>query len=773
MKFVASGVAATHAGVDAEDEVWESLKEAYGPDATGVAFRRYPVVDEADGRFDRELDVLVLSREHGLVVLEVKGYTIDQIARIEGERWVLSGTSQDAAAPYTQVREQGFRLLSHFTKEPSLMDRRANCVVAMHPVVALPNVTREEWVAKGFDDLPAAPRVITGDELTPAALRDRFDSLPDADSLSTSEYGDARAVLSGGQPISGERFPDAGKGEGATTGTDDEGATGTDGGNATGTDGGASTVANCTDATGVGDGGPSRADLFDELESGLKRLDDAQEEFAMQVPDGPQQVRGIAGSGKSIVLAQKAAQLHARHPEWNVVLTFQTRALYEAAREAVHRYYAYFADDDVDWSRLQVMHAWGGKTSRGLYYDAAQAAGVAPRTFSDAKAAFGDADGGLLANCCEEVLESGQPQERYDAILVDEAQDFEPGFLQLCHAVLKPPKRLVWAYDEAQSLQSLQAPSPTAVFGTDDDGAPVVDLKGQYEGGVRKSIVMRKAYRTPRPVLLTAHGLGMGLLRDAGAVQALTTQRGWESLGYEVERGDFRRHGEPVEVVRPDAHSPHPLRDREAARPFLSVSRAHSRAGEVEHVADAVAADVHEEGLAPEEVLVVPLGDVGDSRDFGDRVADALAKRGVDANRVWKGNVDDFREDGAVTVSRINRAKGNEAASVHVAGVDRVADDDRRADLVTRRNELFVGLTRTQAWASLSGVDHGVFDEVERVREQATGPFPALEFPAPTPDDLDRRLGGEEGAETDGDGDGEDGTGGENATLDDFEWVEQ
>jgi len=750
MEFVASGVAATHAGVEAEDEVWTALKATFESDDDGVAFRRYPVVDEADGRFDRELDVCLLTREYGLVVVEVKGFTIDQIARIDGERWELAGTRQDAAAPYTQVREQGFRLLSHFTKEPSLMDRRANCVVAMHPVVALPNVTREEWTERGFDRVPAAPRLITGDELTPVTLRDRFESLPDTDPLSASEYADARAVLSGGQPISGERFP----GAGSQSPTDGSGAEVPE-------DGG---IADDDNAP-VGEEnavGPTRSALFEEVRSGLKRLDDDQERFALQVPDGPQQVRGIAGSGKSIVLAQKAAQLHARHPEWTVVLTFQTRALYETVRDAVETYYAYFADGDVDWSRLQVMHAWGGRTSRGLYYDAAQAAGVNPRTFSDARDAFGDADGGLLANCCAEVLENGNPQERYDAILVDEAQDFDSEFLRLCHAVLKPPKRLVWAYDEAQSLQSLQAPSPTAIFGTDDAGDPVVDLQGQYEGGVQKSMVMRKAYRTPRPVLLTAHGLGMGLLRDDGAVQALTTQRGWESLGYEVERGDFRRHGEPVEVVRPDDHSPHPLRDREAARPFLSVSQAHSRAGEAELLADAVARDVLEEGLPPEEVLVVSLGGVRESREFGERVRDALAGRGVTATLVWDGDVDTFREDGAVTISRINRAKGNEAASVHVAGVDRVADDGRRADLVTRRNELFVALTRAQAWASLTGVSHDIFEEVARVREQATGPFPALEFPAPTPDALSRRMGDAD----------ERANAGENATLDDFEWVE-
>jgi superfamily I DNA and RNA helicase len=743
MEFVASGVAATHAGVDAEDETWGALKDAFGPADAGVAFRRYPVVDDADGRFDREIDVLLLTREHGLVVLEVKGYTAEQIARIEGERWVLSGTRQDAAAPYTQVREQGFRLLSHFTKEPSLMDQRANCVVAMHPVVVLPNVTREAWRARGFESIPASPRVVTGDELTPAALRDRFASLPDTEPLSSSEYADARAVLSGGQPISGERFPDA------TAGTTRSESTG--------------------EGAGTGDGassGPTRRALYEEVRTGLTRLDEAQERFALQVPDGPQQVRGIAGSGKSVVLAQKAAQMHARNPEWRIVLTFQTRALYQTAREAVERYYAYFADDDVDWSRLQVMHAWGGKTSRGLYYDAAQAAGVRPRTFSDAKAAFADADGGLLANCCEEVLADGTPQERYDAILVDEAQDFDPGFLRLCHAVLKPPKRLVWAYDEAQSLQSLQAPSPKAVFGTDETGDPVVDLTGRYEGGVQKSVVMRKAYRTPRPVLLSAHALGMGLLRPAGAVQALTTQRGWESLGYEVERGDFRRQGDPVEVVRPDEHSPHPLRDREPARPFITTREAHSRPGEVQHVADAVVRDVEREGLDPEDVLVVTLGDVGASRRFGERVRDALAERDVAANIVWEGDVDAFREDGAVTVSRINRAKGNEAASVHVTGVDRVAADDRRADLVTRRNELFVALTRTQAWTTLSGTSHEVFEEIERVREQATGPFPALTFPAPAPGDLSRHLG-DAAATTD-----EDSKAAANATLDDFEWVD-
>lgn len=74
---------------------------------------------------------------------------------------------------------------------------------------------------------------------------------------------------------------------------------------------------------------------------------------------------------------------------------------------------------------------------------------------------------------------------------------------------------------------------------------------------------------------------------------------------------------------------------------------------------------------------------------------------------------DTFGHEGAVTVSRIHQAKGNEADVVYVLGFDNIAKQE--AD-VNARNQVFVALTRTKGWAHLSGVgEHPLFDEMKTV----------------------------------------------------------
>lgn len=701
MRFISSEHRSTHSGAAAEREVWDRLKAAFGPDDTGVGYRRYPIVDRTAGEFDREADFLLFLQDAGLVVVECKGYESDHVQAIEGDKWVLRNTSQPSSAPHSQAFDHSTRVLRHFMAESDLCDRRGNCVVAANALVALPNITREEWESRGFHEGPSAPPVVLGDELSPVALRERIRSLPHAEPLSDAEYETARAVLSGGQPISGDRGPEL---------VDDV----------------------------------SKAGLYETVDKGLNRLDEKQEEIGLQIPNGPQRIRGIAGSGKTLLMAKKAAQMHAKHPDWNIVVTFHARSLYETVTENVRRFYAFFSpeDPDPDWDRLEILHGWGGKNRQGLYYRVAKTAGVSPIDFGEAKERFDDGTYNLLHSCCEQALEDGEIQETYDAILIDEAQDFDPGFYRLCYEALEPPKRLIWAYDEAQNLQTLTVPTAEEIFGTDDDDDPLVDLRGAYEGGIQKSQVMRKAYRTPRPVLMLAHTFGMGLRRDGGAVQAITDQDGWDDIGYEVLSGDFRKHGEPIELTRPEEHSPHPLADEDDARPFVRFESFGRKRAEVEFVADRIAADVNDDGLAPEEVMVVTLGAYPTSKRAGEDLADALDARDVDSNLVWDGDRDVFAEEGAVTVARINRAKGNQAAMVYVLGIEHVAEDSRRADLVQRRNEAFVALTRTEAWCTITGTgeDVAVFDEIEDLLGQVSGADPVVRFPAPHPDDLEREM---------------------------------
>jgi superfamily I DNA and RNA helicase len=104
----------------------------------------------------------------------------------------------------------------------------------------------------------------------------------------------------------------------------------------------------------------SRGSILKEIEKEIANLDRWQKQAAIETPEGPQRIRGLAGSGKTVVLALKAAYLHAQHPNWNIVLTFQSRALYQQLIDLIRRFSFEHLGDEPDWDKLHIMHAWGG-----------------------------------------------------------------------------------------------------------------------------------------------------------------------------------------------------------------------------------------------------------------------------------------------------------------------------------------------------------------------------------------------------------------------------
>ena len=71
----------------------------------------------------------------------------------------------------------------------------------------------------------------------------------------------------------------------------------------------------------------SRGAKLKRLEDSIATLDHRQNRAVVETVDGVQRIRGLAGSGKTIVLALKAAYLHTQHPDWRIAVTFNTRSL--------------------------------------------------------------------------------------------------------------------------------------------------------------------------------------------------------------------------------------------------------------------------------------------------------------------------------------------------------------------------------------------------------------------------------------------------------------
>ena len=632
------------------------------------------------------------------MVIEVKSLSLDMIGNVSGYRWYLTRPYYGKLTlnPYEQARRQA-QLLGELAIRKAELPQ-----LATRALVALPLIEREAWDER-FGTLLGEVPMLFADQLTPARLRRALEQAAPVrygEALDDDAWLALRRALGTSGSLPQRRIQPPRPAPAAAP--------------------------------------QRRAELVARTARHLHAFDLQQELIAKTIPPGPQRIRGIAGSGKTVLLAQKAANMHLRHPDWNIALVFFSRSLYDQLRTQVDHWLREATQGERSLAtaqhRLRILHAWGSQEQPGFYGSLASQVGVRPLTVANTPANTSPTAKLLFA--CQALLMDAQLTGRslqvFDAVLIDEGQDLvheeqaltfeeKQAFYWMAYQSLRPverdalfdtgepeARRLIWAYDEAQSLDTLTIPNTRALFG--DEGASIFGPGATYRGGIRKSEVMHRCYRMPGPVLLAAHALGMGLLRPAGMLTGLTNRRDWQNIGYEVE-GKFLS-GHEVTLRRPDENSPNPLPGftEEALVTFQSWP---TRQAELAALVAALRRDLNEHGLQPSrQVLVVVPGLEWEPYTLQAEVFRAL--RAADLSVYLPGNKDvnaprqkypdtkpnDFWRDGAITVSPVIQAKGNEADVVYVVGLDRIA---QREDHIQLRNQLFVAISRSRGWVHLSG----------------------------------------------------------------------
>jgi superfamily I DNA and RNA helicase len=472
------------------------------------------------------------------------------------------------------------------------------------------------------------------------------------------------------------------------------------------------------------------------------KLDQTQRKISLQIPEGPQRIRGLAGTGKTVILCLKAALAHKDFPDFKVLFLFNTQSMYPQIRDLIGRYYAHETKEVPNWNNLNVLHAWGGRSQEGLYYNICKSYGIKPLTYSDvsgSRNALGFIYEALLATHRKTL------QPEYDIVLIDEAQDFTSPLFETAYLLTKDPKRIIWAYDEFQSMTDIRMPSPEILFGTNQEGHPNIPnsaLDGKYPGEIEKDYILPNSYRNPRLTLMAAHGIALGLYRPAGAVDVIEETRDWEALGYRVMEPAARARlasGDNIVVERPSEHSRNILESLliNAGRPdkeLVVINGFPNKPAELEFVAGEISEIVQKEGVPPEEIVVVTLS-VGASKAELTRLRSLLASSNIKS--IMPGFIERpsmFKEKGYVTLTTPFRAKGNEANIVFVTSSELVTSD------VTfrRRNAAFVSITRSRGWTYVSGVGSGA-NELNAELRAILGDYPQLKFRYPAQVELERR----------------------------------
>ncbi|MDJ0593334.1 MAG: pentapeptide repeat-containing protein [Pleurocapsa sp. MO_226.B13] len=677
-------------GEAGEKLVWDSLKNAF-KSRNCLGYWRYPIFSQT-GKSRKEPDILIVDRQLGLIVIEVKAIKIEQLAGIQGHRWQYNNFYTEYGNPYQQAEKQLFALLEYSDREPLLRQK-----VTSRAIVALPEITLAQWQDRGFDKLPHSPPILFQDRLSNSQLIieliTKTNPIIWGEKLTPTQWDLLLAVL-GGTPLYSadyRRLP-------------------------------------CSSQ--------SRRDLIQQVRSRLNQLDLQQERIAKQIPNGMQRIRGVAGSGKTVLLCQKAALMSVKYPQWQIALVFFSRSLYDLITHQVDKWIRYYTQDKFNYqtqqANLKILHAWGSKQQPGFYSTVCKITGTLPVAvpFTTSKK-----PNEALAEACWQLLENKTIPQLFDAVLIDEAQDLvaegwqyqdKQPFFWLVYQSLRPvdpihpeQRRLIWAYDELQNLDSLKIPEPVEMFG-EELGHLVT---GTYEGQINKTEIISRCYRTPHQVIFVAQGIAMGILRKKGIITGSIDRVEWQALGYRII-GNWQL-GARITLAREEHNSPN-LISQLWQKEMIYFDRFTSRQQELTVLAQKIKQNLTQDNLQPErEILIIVLGAYYDTASLVKQTATFLINQGIniylptqltfncldtpyqqrDYNRFWY--------PGAITISTIYRAKGQEADLVYLIGLDKIAQNESNLYL---RNQLLVGLTRTRAWVNISGIgDYSLYQELSQL----------------------------------------------------------
>lgn len=457
----------------------------------------------------------------------------------------------------------------------------------------------------------------------------------------------------------------------------------------------------------------SKGAILSELDKQIATFDYQQQLAALTIIDGPQRIRGMAGSGKTVVLAMKAALLHINNPEQKILYTFYTKSLYDQIKRLITRFYRMTQDHDPNWDNLQIYHAWGGQNKPGVYYNTCINNNTQPLNYLEASKKSALNNMKPFEFVCYELINRmhNSITQEYDYVLIDEGQDFPNSFYWLCRRLVKKD-RIIWAYDELQNILDVEPRDAKKLFQNTfgDDGIDLAELLKNHPQQ-SNDIILKKSYRNPKEILVSAHSLGFGIYNDR-IIQMLENKDHWQDLGYDVPKGGAV--GEETIIERPEENSPSMISMKYEGDEIIGLQSFEDMYAEMDYVAEQVEYDL-ENKLNPEDILIICLDDKL-NRQYYDDLSYKLSQRNISLNNIMISSTgDQFTIKNQVTFSTVYRAKGNEAGRVYIIG----ADSLKNKDSVKIRNKIFTALTRSKAWVTITGyrIDEGFIDkELKQVK---------------------------------------------------------
>jgi hypothetical protein len=361
-------------------------------------------------------DFVIIGPDLGLIVLEVKDYTRNTLYQLNKDEWTIRSSSGDlhtVKSPIRQARDYVFKIVDVLKKDKSLIQTEGKYQFQLKfPYgygTVFTRLNQQQFIKDGLYSLIEPEYTLTRDQIDPdhedfsedilvEKLLNMFNvSFRLKEPLSYEEINTIRYYL----------FPEVRIG------------------------------AEFKETV------PYQDQLLLSLHD-IKTMDLHQENLAKQIGDKNRLIRGVAGSGKTLILASRAKMLAKDHPDWKILILCYNISLSQNIAQIVHAM-------SSEPENLFDFH-FG---ENGLETDVSIPENIHVRNFHQwLKRDLHTSEQRMDQYI--KLLEKGQAiAPKYDAILIDEGQDFEANWLHLVSLCLNPETRsLLLVEDRAQTIYS-------------------------------------------------------------------------------------------------------------------------------------------------------------------------------------------------------------------------------------------------------------------------------------------------------------------------------
>lgn len=384
-------------------------------------------------------------------------------------------------------------------------------------------------------------------------------------------------------------------------------------------------------------------------------------------------IQGLSGTGKTELLLHKLKELYSSSDDVKIFFTCHNRILASTLRIRIQQFFNYMkVQKQIDWDeRLWCANAWGRSfdSNSGLYRYICNHYGLSFRGYS-----YMTSFDQICKNALNELRSQGEIKPAFDYIIVDESQDFDQNFEELCKAVTS--KQVYMAGDV---FQSIFAEHIAKAYNAD--------------------YLLGKCYRTAPDTLMFAHAMGLGLFEQKR--YRWLTDEDWKTCGYSV-----KKNGDRMTLTRePNKRFDGDDLSYESVKLYPRKSTTSTIAQMVCVLIDEMNKENHGT-LTPNDVAIIFVDEKAGNYKLANQICIAIGnKYNWETNKAYESKKPVAN---SVLVSNRNNAKGLEYPYV-ICITENIADNHQF------RNALYTMLTRSfiRSYLLITDPTYSVPQEIE------------------------------------------------------------